>query len=125
MTTLRSTSVMTNDATNERTRGMKKGITGTHYKPTGRREATLSIRVTEDELQIIKDKAAASGMTVTTYVVTCCTTRKVKGYNPGKIANEQLPGQMSLQEMGVIYEQPQTRFNTSGYCESDGQTYNP
>lgn len=57
---------------------MQKGTKGTQYKPAEeRRTVTMSFRVTEEEAQKIKEKAAASGMSLSNFLIESAMKRRV------------------------------------------------
>lgn len=78
---------------------MKKGTTGTHYKPTGRRDQSFTLRLTSEELTMIRTKAELSGMPVSEFIINACTGKKVSGYKkPTTIPDDNIPGQIEFNQ---------------------------
>lgn len=81
---------------------MRKGTTGTHYKPTGRRDQSFTLRLTADELTMIRDKAQLSGLSVGDFIVQTCSGKRVPGYQkPKATAPDDVKGQLSLDDIGT------------------------
>lgn len=78
---------------------MKKGTTGTHYKPTGRRDQSFTLRLTSEELTMIRTKAELSGMPVSEFIINACTGKKVFGYKkPTNTPDDNIPGQIEFNQ---------------------------
>lgn len=79
---------------------MRKGTTGTHYKPTGRRDQSFTLRLTADELTMIREKAQLSGLSVGDFIVQTCSGKRVPGYQKPKTAPvDDIKGQLSLDDL--------------------------
>lgn len=76
---------------------MQKGITGSHYK-FDRKTESVTIRVTPNELKIIRHKASLSSMSVSEYVIDCAIKKRVAGYDPADVDLD-IPGQLSINDI--------------------------
>lgn len=60
---------------------MQKGTRGTRYNVINRRDKSLTIRISEAEDTMIREKAKLLNMSLVDFVVHACNDRRVKGYN--------------------------------------------
>lgn len=74
---------------------MKKGTTGTHYK-NDRKSKSFTIRLSEDDMRMIKTKADLSGISMAEFIVSACAGKRVPGYKKPELISEDLPGQMGI-----------------------------
>lgn len=75
---------------------MKKGTTGTHYK-SDRKSKSFTIRLSEEDMRMIKAKADILGISMAEFIVSACAGKRVPGYKkPEPVISEDLPGQMGI-----------------------------
>lgn len=74
---------------------MKKGTTGTHYK-SDRKSKSFTIRLSEDDMCMIKTKADLSGISMAEFIVSACAGKRVPGYKKPEPISGDLPGQMGI-----------------------------
>lgn len=75
---------------------MRKGTSGTHYKAE-RKTKAFTIRLSESDLQMIRDKAELSGTSAADFIISACAGKRVPGYKkPEPIQDDNLPGQMDI-----------------------------
>lgn len=82
---------------------MKKGTAGTHYKAE-RKENGLYLRLSSSDSDMIRGKAEAAGLSITEFIVSACSARRVPGYKKSKTAEaagDEIPGQLSLDDLGA------------------------
>lgn len=81
---------------------MVKGTTGTHYKDMGkRRTKAITLRLTQDQYDMIQGKAQALGISATEFLVGTAERRRVPGYVKGSQKDTQIPGQISIDDMDI------------------------
>lgn len=61
------------------------------------KDTTFKFRLSEEELLMLKGKAAASGMSTAEFILTCCKAKRVSGYVPTQ--PKQIAGQMTLDDL--------------------------
>ena len=75
---------------------MKKGTTGTHYK-SDRKSKSFTIRLSEEDMRMIKVKADLLGVSMSEFIVSACAGKRVPGYKkPESVISEDLPGQIGI-----------------------------
>lgn len=75
---------------------MKKGTTGTHYK-NDRKSKSFTIRLSEEDMLMIKTKADLLGMSMAEFIISACAGKRVPGYKkPEPVISDNLPGQMGI-----------------------------
>lgn len=60
---------------------MQKGTTGQKYNVTNRRDQSISLRLSETEANMLREKAQLKKMSIVDFVVYAIDNTRVKGYN--------------------------------------------